>query len=112
MGNPQKQYDKPSLRNGSFQTVLSPKTKRMCEKFLTSMLGYIGPISCAGALRCGVRERMRVRSRWVQRFSARTHSRLLRPDDGPLDEREQHAGPQVHAGRCRAEWTAVCCGRL
>lgn len=72
----------------------------------------MGLISCVGASRRGVREWVRVRSRWVQRLPAGAHGGLLRPDDGPLDEREQHAGPQVHTGRCRAQRTAVCCGRL
>lgn len=69
----------------------------------------IGSISC---FRRGIREWLRLRSRWVQRFPARTNSRLLRPDDGPLDQREQHAGPQVHTRLRRAERTAVCCGGL
>lgn len=62
--------------------------------------------------RCGVRERVRVCRRRFQWIFTRTDGRLLRPDDGPLDEREQHAGPSINARSCCAQRTPVRCGGL
>lgn len=64
------------------------------------------------SLRCGVCGWMRVRGGRFQRFFARADGRLLRPDDGPLDEREQHAGPSIDARGLCAQRTPVRCWRL
>lgn len=64
------------------------------------------------SLRCGVCGWMCVRGGRFQRFFARTDGRLLRPDDGPLDEREQHAGPSIDTWGLCAQRTPVRCWRL
>lgn len=69
-------------------------------------------ISCVVAFRCGVRGWVCVCSWWFQRFFACADGRLLRPNDGPLDEREQHARPPINAGGCCAQRAPVRCGGL
>jgi len=71
---------------------------------------WVFPVSLPS--RCGVRGRVCVRSWWIQRFFTCADGRLLRPDDGPLDEREQHARPPLDTRGRGAQRTPVRRGGL
>lgn len=111
------QHTHTHTRKGLAAKAHGVKTSSLaCYSVVTSAVGALDSPSLNRpvvlVLRCRVRGRVCVRGRRLQRLFAREDGGLLRPDGGPLVEREQHAGPPIHSRRRRAQRAPVRRGRL